>query len=98
MDDATQRFSGMDDRVMVSASSASTVTLAKIKNVPQYRSRQKGWRTGRIASRTHLRTSAYKSSPQSARSENGITYGIYSAGISDEQKRGIVDQIRLLSC
>ncbi|MDU8914031.1 tyrosine-type recombinase/integrase, partial [Aestuariicoccus sp. MJ-SS9] len=32
---------------------------------------------------------------QSARSENGITYGIYSAGISDEQKRGIVDQIRL---
>ncbi|WP_120503850.1 DUF6538 domain-containing protein [Sulfitobacter mediterraneus] len=32
---------------------------------------------------------------QSARSENGITYGIYSAGISDAQKRGIVDQIRL---
>ncbi len=32
---------------------------------------------------------------KSARSENGITYGIYSAGISDEQKRGIVDQIRL---
>lgn len=32
---------------------------------------------------------------QSARSENGITYGIYSAGISDQQKRGIVDQIRL---
>lgn len=32
---------------------------------------------------------------QSARSENGLTYGIYSAGISDEQKRGIVDQIRL---
>ena len=32
---------------------------------------------------------------QSARSENGITYGIYSAGISDEQKRSIVDQIRL---
>lgn len=32
---------------------------------------------------------------QSARSGNGITYGIYSAGISDEQKRGIVDQIRL---
>jgi len=35
---------------------------------------------------------------KSARSENGITYGIYSAGISDEQKRGIVDQIRLPSC
>ena len=34
---------------------------------------------------------------KSARSENGITYGIYSAGISDEQKRGIVDQIRLPS-
>ncbi|TMM49133.1 DUF6538 domain-containing protein [Sulfitobacter sabulilitoris] len=32
---------------------------------------------------------------QSARSENGITYGIYSAGISDDQKRSIVDQIRL---
>ena len=32
---------------------------------------------------------------KSARSENGLTYGIYSAGISDEQKRGIVDQIRL---
>ncbi len=35
---------------------------------------------------------------KSARSENGITYGIYSAGISDEQKRGIIDQIRLPSC
>lgn len=35
---------------------------------------------------------------KSARSENGITYGIYSAGISDEQKRGIVDQIRLPQC
>lgn len=34
---------------------------------------------------------------QSARSENGITYGIYSAGISDEQRRSIVDQIRLPS-
>lgn len=32
---------------------------------------------------------------KSARSENGITYGIYSAGISDEQQRSIVDQIRL---
>lgn len=32
---------------------------------------------------------------QSARSENGITYSIYSAGISDEQKRSIIDQIRL---
>lgn len=32
---------------------------------------------------------------QSARSENGLTYGIYSAGISDDQKREIVDQIRL---
>jgi integrase len=32
---------------------------------------------------------------KSARSENKLTYGIYSAGISDEQKRGIVDQIRL---
>lgn len=32
---------------------------------------------------------------RSARSENGITYGIYSAGISDIQKRSIVDQIRL---
>jgi len=31
----------------------------------------------------------------SARSENGLTYSIYSAGISDEQKRGIVDSIRL---
>ena len=34
---------------------------------------------------------------KSARSENGITYSIYSAGISDEQKRAIVDQIRLPS-
>ena len=32
---------------------------------------------------------------QSARSENRLTYGIYSAGISDEQKRAIVDGIRL---
>ncbi|MDO6800806.1 site-specific integrase [Shimia thalassica] len=32
---------------------------------------------------------------QSARSENGLTYGIYSAGISDQQKRSIVDQITL---
>lgn len=32
---------------------------------------------------------------KSARSENGITYSIYSVGISDEQKRSIVDQIRL---
>lgn len=32
---------------------------------------------------------------QSARSENQLTYSIYSAGISDEQKRGIIDQIRL---
>lgn len=32
---------------------------------------------------------------QSARSENGLTYSIYSAGISDEQRRGIVDAIRL---
>ena len=32
---------------------------------------------------------------QSARSENRLTYGIYSAGISDEQKRSIVDGIHL---
>jgi integrase len=32
---------------------------------------------------------------KSARSENTLTFGIYSAGISDEQKRSIVDQIRL---
>ena len=32
---------------------------------------------------------------QSARSENKLTYGLYSAGISDEQKRGIIDQVRL---
>ncbi|MDV7145932.1 DUF6538 domain-containing protein [Tropicimonas sp. TH_r6] len=32
---------------------------------------------------------------KSARSENRLTYGIYSAGISDEQKRDIVDRIRL---
>lgn len=30
---------------------------------------------------------------QSARSENRMTYGIYSAGISDEQKREIVDKV-----
>lgn len=35
---------------------------------------------------------------QSARSENQLTYSIYSAGISDEQKRDIIDQIRLPSC
>jgi integrase len=32
---------------------------------------------------------------QSARSANKLTYGLYSAGISDAQKREIVDQIRL---
>ncbi|MES2846455.1 MAG: DUF6538 domain-containing protein [Pseudomonadota bacterium] len=32
---------------------------------------------------------------QSARSENRMTYGIYSAGISDEQKRQIVEQVAL---
>jgi integrase len=32
---------------------------------------------------------------QSARSENKLTYGLYSAGISDEQKRCIVDQVIL---
>jgi len=32
---------------------------------------------------------------QSARSENKLTYGLYSAGISDAQKREIIDQIRL---
>ena len=30
----------------------------------------------------------------SARSVNKLTYGLYSAGISDEQKRKIVDGIR----
>ena len=32
---------------------------------------------------------------QSARSENKLTYGLYSAGISDEQKRSIVNGVRL---
>lgn len=32
---------------------------------------------------------------QSARSENRMTYGIYSAGISDEQKRQIVEKVGL---
>jgi len=32
---------------------------------------------------------------QSARSENRMTYGIYSAGISDEQKREIVEKVAL---
>jgi integrase len=32
---------------------------------------------------------------QSARSANKLTYGLYSAGISDEQKRAIIDQVRL---
>jgi integrase len=32
---------------------------------------------------------------QSARSENKLTYGLYSAGICAEQKRGIIDQVRL---
>lgn len=32
---------------------------------------------------------------QSARSENRMTYGIYSAGISDEQKREIVERLGL---
>jgi hypothetical protein len=31
----------------------------------------------------------------SARSENGLTYSIYSAGISDKQKREMVDAIKL---
>ena len=31
----------------------------------------------------------------SARSANKLTYGLYSAGITDEQKRGIVDGVRL---
>lgn len=30
---------------------------------------------------------------QSARSENRMTYGIYSAGISDVQKREIVEKV-----
>ncbi|WP_238381096.1 hypothetical protein [Alkalilacustris brevis] len=34
---------------------------------------------------------------QSSRSENRLTYSIYSAGISDEQKRAIVDSLRLPS-
>ena len=33
---------------------------------------------------------------QSARSENRLTYGLCSAGISDEQKRGIIDQVGFL--
>ena len=32
---------------------------------------------------------------QSARSENRMTYGIYSAGISNEQKREIVEKVGL---
>ena len=32
---------------------------------------------------------------QSARSENKLTYGLYSVGICDEQKQGIIDQVRL---
>lgn len=32
---------------------------------------------------------------QSARSENKLTYGLYSAGISDAQKREIIDQVQL---
>ena len=32
---------------------------------------------------------------QSARSQNRLTYGLYSAGISDAQKRAIIDAIRL---
>ena len=32
---------------------------------------------------------------QSARSENRLTYGLYSAGIGDEQKRQIIDQLKL---
>ncbi len=31
---------------------------------------------------------------RSARSANKLTYGLYSAGISDEQKRGIVEGVR----
>jgi hypothetical protein len=31
---------------------------------------------------------------QSARSKNKLTYGLYSAGISDEQKRAIVDGVK----
>ena len=34
---------------------------------------------------------------QSARSKNQLTYSLYSAGISDSQKREIIDQIRLPS-
>jgi integrase len=32
---------------------------------------------------------------QTARSANRLTYGLYSAGITDIQKREIIDQIRL---
>ena len=32
---------------------------------------------------------------QSARSENKLTYGLYSAGISDAQKREIVDRVKV---
>ena len=31
----------------------------------------------------------------SARSANKLTYGLYSVGINDEQKRSIIDQVRL---
>jgi len=31
----------------------------------------------------------------SARSANKLTYGLYSAGISDDQKREIVEGVRL---
>ena len=33
---------------------------------------------------------------QSARSENKLTYGLYSAGISDAQKREIVEGVKVL--
>jgi integrase len=33
----------------------------------------------------------------SARSANKLTYGLYSAGISDEQKREIVEGVRVLT-
>ena len=35
---------------------------------------------------------------QSARSQNRMTYGIYSAGISDAQKRSIVEKVGLPLC
>jgi hypothetical protein len=52
-----------------------------------------GFSAGRQAGPEHF-TATFVGN-QSARSQNTLTYGLYSAGISDEQKREVVEGVSL---